>query len=223
MSTQLHRVDAWKYQRFDQSLALLCILAPAVMVIAEAINDNQQTPARGSISAYHAMLPAGAFFIPLTIAVMLFIMNGWLVPGHRVHVIMGFYLLGVLLFDHDDLTVWLHFGFAGYFFLTGSLLEIVRHDSDETWGPGKWFAMSLVLPFWLLFGNIREAWTRRSRVAWVILPFPIVYGFGRLVGGWIEVRWLFLAEWIALTAVVMQYVADAQRHATATDAQVAAA
>lgn len=204
----------WEYQRFDLTAVAACILAPAIMWVAEMAELGEAISPRGSISAYHDVVPPGAFFIPLTVAVMLFVVNGWLVAGHRIHMVMGAYLLGVILFDHDGRTMALHFAFAGYFFVTGAFLDAARDGQWPAWSPERWLVMGPVLPFWLVtrrWSRVRSLW---HRAAAILAPF-LLLGAVVLVADWtwLDDHWLFIAEWIALTVVVVQYLTDARRHA----------
>lgn len=211
ISDQIADDPDWAYQRFDQAAFGLCVFAPLIMWLADVINNGVRWP-RGSISAYHDLLPAGAFFIPLTVAVVLFIVNGWLIPGHRIHILMGLYALGVLLFDEKDATKPVHFFFAISFFFVGAFLELARHDSPDEWGPGTWVLMAPILPLWLLVRHadgLVSKW--RSAVA-ILLPFPLIWLLGQ-VWPWLDERWLFFAEWAALIALITQYLRDVQAHA----------
>ncbi len=212
LGDQLRDDDRWQYQRFDQAAVALCVLAPAIMWIAEAVNDPEVMWPRFSISTYHDLLPAGAFFIPLTVAVVLFIVNGWLIQGHRVHVIMGLYLLGVLIFDEKDATLPLHYLFAGYFFFVGAFLDAARHNSPDDWSPRKWVLMAPILPGFLLVRHhhdMRRLW--KPALA-IVLPFPALWFVG-VIWPWMGERWLFFGEWLSLTALVGQYLLDAMSHA----------
>ena len=79
----------WEYQSFDFTASAACVCAPAIMWITEMVDRGELLAPRNSISSYHDVLTAGAFFVPLTIAVMLFVVNGWIYAGHRIHVAMG--------------------------------------------------------------------------------------------------------------------------------------
>lgn len=212
LKDQLRDDERWEYQRFDQIAVALCVLAPAIMWIADAIHLRSALAPRFSISDYHNLVPPGAFFMPLTVAVVLFIVNGWLIHGHRVHVVMGLYLLGVLIFDEKDATLALHYIFAVYFFFVGAFLDAARHNSPDDWSPRKWVLMAPVLPFFLLarhHDEMRGLW--RPALA-IIVPFPAIWLLG-LTSTWLGDRWLFFAEWVALTVLVIQYLRDAMSHA----------
>jgi len=209
--------DKWEYQSFDVTAVGACVLAPAIMWVAEMIKWEHTGSPRGSISAYHSMLPAGAFFIPLTVAVMLFVVNGWLYRGHRIHVAMSAFLLGVILFDHDGASAAAHFTFAGYFFVVGAFLEAARDSKLPQWAPWRWIAMAPILPFWLLVKRRDEILRLWQRAVEIALPFAILWLLS-LAGGWLEDHWLFIAEWVALAVLVIHYLGDARGHAHANAA-----
>jgi len=212
-SAFLNKDPDWEYQSFDVTAVAACVFAPAIMWIAEMIDRAELLAPRQSISSYHDVLTAGAFFIPLTVAVMLFVVNGWIFAGHRIHVAMGAYLLGVIVFDHVGRTRPVHFFFAGAFFIVGAFLEAVRDDDVPNWSPRKWILMTPILPAWILFSR----WSRVKQQAWragaIMLPFVALALLAWVLGGWIGDRWLFFAEWIALTVLVLNYLRDARSHA----------
>jgi len=210
LQRQATKQDNWEYQRLDQTAAAACAFAPAIMWVAEMVHLREWGWFRGSISSYHDVVPPGAFFIPLTVAVMIFITNGVVVENHQVHVMMGLYLLGVILFDHDGATTIPHFFFAGYFFVTASLLDLTR-DDEINWSWRRWLGEWLTLPWVLLWSNVKDFRAQWPRVAVVLLPFIVLGGIAWLVPDFRE-RWLFIAEWLALIAVVAQYLAHAADH-----------
>ncbi len=212
LSEHLNDDPEWAYQRFDQAAFGFAVVAPLIMWIADVINNGATWP-RASISAYHSLLPAGAFFMPLTFSIVMFIVNGWLIKGHRIHILMGVYGLGVLLFDEKDATLPLHYFFAVYFFFVGAFLEVARHDSPDGWSPGMWLLMAPIMPFWLIARHWRELMTKWPFALAIILPFPALLLIGQF-WPWLEERWLFFAEWIALCVLVTQYLRDARTHAT---------
>jgi hypothetical protein len=75
-----------------------------------------------------------------------------------------------------------------------------------------WLVMAPVLPMWLLvkhFSDVARLWRPALAIA---LPFPIVWLIGT-IWPWLGDRWLFFAEWVALSALVIQYLRDAKTHA----------
>jgi hypothetical protein len=203
----------WEYQSLDVTAVAACVFAPAIMWVADMIDRAELLAPRRSISSYHDVLTAGAFFIPLSIAVMLFVVNGWIYAGHRIHVAMGAYLLGVIVFDHVGRTLPLHFAFAGAFFVVGAFLEAVRDDDVPNWSPRKWILMAPILPGWILLARWTRVKEQAGRAGAILLPF-VAFGLVAWgIGGWIGDRWLFFAEWFALTVLVSNYLRDARIHA----------
>ncbi len=215
MVNLLKNEPSWQYQSFDVTAVGACIVAPLIMWIAEMGHVGETLSSRGSISAYHDMAPAGAFFIPLTAAVMLFVVNGWIYRGHRVHVLMGAYLLGVIVFDHIGRTAVLHFAFAGLFFVVGAFLETMRDTDVPKWPPLGWLCMAPVLPVWMVLNRWTLVKRNLGRAAVILAPFAVFSLVAFVFGGWIGDRWLFFAEWVALTILVINYLRDAQAHAVA--------
>lgn len=113
--------------RFERLLAALLTLLPFGLWFADTDYRNTYCPqpspppgpaanCRDSISAYHDMADANWFYIPLTIAAIMFIVNGLVrAAGHNHNAWLGFALLGVLAFDHENERT-LHYIFAVIFF-----------------------------------------------------------------------------------------------------------
>ena len=71
---------------------------------------------RGSISSYHDVVAPAAFYVPLTLAAMLFVVNGVLKHGHWYNWVVGTLLALLVVFDHDGASRYPHFiGAIGFF------------------------------------------------------------------------------------------------------------
>lgn len=81
----------------EQVLATICILIPAGLMLF----DNEDS-VRDSISAYYDMNEAQWFYVPITAAATLFIVNGIVKNGRFYNWILGAGLLLVVMFDHDS-------------------------------------------------------------------------------------------------------------------------
>jgi hypothetical protein len=101
-----------RFARLEQVLAVLLVLTPALLIAI----DTGDEKIRGSISAYHDVSRPWAFYVPLTIAAMLFIVNGVVRRAHVYNTVLGAALMGVILFDHDGGTAVPHGIFAAVFF-----------------------------------------------------------------------------------------------------------
>ncbi len=94
-----------RFATLERWLAGLCATSPFIMWLADSRTFRE------SVSAYYDMTHSVAFYVPLTIAGMLFLVNGVIKQAHFYNAILGIAMLGVVIFNHDDFT-WLHRGFA---------------------------------------------------------------------------------------------------------------
>ena len=94
----------------EQVLATICILIPAGLLLFDGDDGI-----RGSISAYYDMTEAQWFYVPITAAAMLFIVNGIVKNGRFYNWILGAGLLLVVMFDHESAAVPHFFGAAVFF------------------------------------------------------------------------------------------------------------
>lgn len=114
------------FAKLERVLAGLCLLIPLLLICFDVGPES----VRDSISAYHNMTRAQVFFVPLTVAAMLFVVNG-VIKTHRVYnTLLGLTLIGVTLFDHDGSSKWIHYIFAAAFF-GGNALVILWFSFRE--------------------------------------------------------------------------------------------
>ena len=99
-----------RFAKVERVLAGFLAFTPLGLWIADDMN------VRGSISAYYDVSWAPAFYFPLTVAAMLFFVNGILRDRHVYNVLLGLALSGVILFDTDGGSHGLHMFFAVAFF-----------------------------------------------------------------------------------------------------------
>jgi hypothetical protein len=153
---------AWRglvrFTRFEQVLAGVCALIPLVMI---GFNDWD---IRNSISAFYSMLPAWAFYVPLTVAAMLFVVNGVVREKHFYNTILGIALFAIILFDHQgSISKIVHYVAVGIFF-AGNALVILRARADW-WikaailgGAGLLFLVAFLVDgyklFWLEWASL---------------------------------------------------------------------
>lgn len=95
---------------FERVLGVVLLATPLVLILVDT------EPIRESISAYHDVGAPAAFYVPLTVGAMLFLVNGIVRGEHVYNVVLGLALAGVILFDHDDGSAAAHTGFALLFF-----------------------------------------------------------------------------------------------------------
>jgi hypothetical protein len=87
---------------------------------------------RGSISAYYNMTKSLLFYVPLTVAFMLFIVNGLIKRQKAYNTVLGLALAGVVIFDLDNFF-YLHFGCAAVFFLGNAAVMVIFTSKRELW------------------------------------------------------------------------------------------
>ena len=184
--------------QFEIAMAAFLVMTPLLLRLADPIGKF-----RDSISAYIRMDNSHYFGIYLTMAAMLFLINGFAFfkkgsingeylydkHGRWYNVILGFSLLGVAFVPYD-LKGWciLHFIFAGIFFL-GSAIAIVIFTSNRhrKWG----WIMLLVILFALLlhFGP----------------KYGIIFPKGK------EILSLLFAEWIGMGVIAVNYILETNK------------
>ena len=100
------------FVQLERVLAAILVLTPLLLLLV----DDAPGGIRGSISSYHDVVAPEAFYVPLTVAAMLFVVNGVLKSGHWYNSALGTFLLVLLAFDHDGTSRDLHIvGAAGFF------------------------------------------------------------------------------------------------------------
>jgi hypothetical protein len=110
--------EATHFAKLERVLAILCVSTPLLFIWSDG------HPLRASISAYYDMKENELFYVPLTIASMLFVVNGVVKNKHLYNTILGVMLAGVLLFNHVEFTT-LHALFAIGFFAGNAIVIVV--------------------------------------------------------------------------------------------------
>lgn len=150
-----------RFARLERVLAAVCLSIPALLIWFD------KGSIRDSISAYYNMKENQIFYYPLTVAAMLFIVNGIVKQRMAYNTILGVMLSGVLLFNHNDAPV-LHTIFAVAFFGGNAVVILLFSSKKERWFKGLmvvgillamlgFFAFSWFTLFWaewLSFGII---------------------------------------------------------------------
>ena len=117
---------AKRFARLERVLAGVCLLIPAVLIV---FDDGS---IRDSISAYYNMEEDQFFYFPLTVAAMLFVVNGIVKQQHAYNTLLGLMLAGVILFNHDDASL-LHGAFAAAFFGGNAVVILLFSSKKERW------------------------------------------------------------------------------------------
>jgi len=122
-----------RFARLERILGALLVLTPGLLILA----DTGPEQIRDSISAYHDIAVPAAFYVPLTVGAMLFLVNGVLRHAHAYNSLLGLALSGVILFDHDGGTAIPHFVFAAAFFGGNVLVMVFFSASKSVWVKGS--------------------------------------------------------------------------------------
>ena len=141
-----------RYAKLERVLATLCLFIPVILMW----RDNWAI--RDSISAYYNMTEGQAFYVPLTVAAMLFIVNGVVKEKRVYNTILGIMLAGLVIFNHTDAKI-LHFTFATLFFVGNAIVILVFSSKKERWFKALmvfvicfsmlgWFAFKWYSVFW---------------------------------------------------------------------------
>lgn len=112
--------------RLERFLAAVCLAIPALLI------GFDHGPIRESISAYYSMEQAQVFYVPLTVAAMLFVVNGVVKKKRAYNTRLGLMLIGVVLFNHDDFSR-LHTAFAVAFFGGNAVVMVWYSPKKELW------------------------------------------------------------------------------------------
>lgn len=158
MSVERGAETVGKYASLERVLASLLAFTPLALLALEDPGSNFN-----SISAYYAMSENQVFYVPLTIAAMLFIVNGVLKREHNYNIILGVALAGLLLFNQDDWTP-LHSFFAISFFAGSAAVVLL-------FSPGTWrrFKIAFALLVGLVLVSYFLGWITFFQAEWLAL------------------------------------------------------
>ena len=130
------------FGQVERFLASFLLIAPAVIWLVDDPSDP-----RGSISAYHDMVEAQWFYVPLTVVAMLFVVNGLVRKAHEYNVALGGALVGLILLNHDGGTSDAHDVFTFLFFV-GNVV-VVLTLSEIKWSVLKPAILATMLVVWI--------------------------------------------------------------------------
>jgi hypothetical protein len=122
-----------KFAKLERILAVVCFFTPLLLLWADPGSI------RDSISAYYDMEQNQWFYFLLTVASMLFIVNGVIKQQHSYNTGLGIVLAGVILANHVDHVV-PHMVFAALFF-GGNAIVILFSTGDKRI---KWAFMAFI-------------------------------------------------------------------------------
>lgn len=119
-----------RFRRLETGLVALCALSPALMIWLDSCRDALNTVGacsgedgiRSAISHYWDMPASVAFYVPLTVAAMLFVVDGVLKKESEYNWVLGAALAVLVIFNHDQFNP-LHL--AGVFlFFAGNVVVL---------------------------------------------------------------------------------------------------
>lgn len=150
------------FVKYEVVVTAVCATTPFVLWLAGG-------PHRDSISAYYDMPDAKLFYVPLTGAALLFIVNGVVKEKtHWYNVWLGLALLAVVLFDHDGGSNVIHVPAAAAFFGGNAVVFVLFTPWGEFWAK-VFLALIMVVAFagWFAFHWYSLFWAE-SFSLWVI-------------------------------------------------------
>jgi hypothetical protein len=112
--------------KFEVVVTIVCFFIPIIVLYGDGWH------LRDSISAYYAMTKTQYFYFPLTVAAMLFIVNGVVKEKHWYNVGLGLTLAGLIFFNHRDHSM-IHNVNAGAFFLGNTVVFMIFTPRKERW------------------------------------------------------------------------------------------
>jgi len=160
--------------RLEWFLAGFCVLMPLTMIIADvgwpfADWSLLSWPNRPSISAYYDMIENQWFYFPMTVAAMLFIVNGAVKQQHWYNLALGLAVCGVILFNQDDARL-LHFVSAVAFF-AGNVVVMAFCSQGRTW----WFKGTFIVGIVGAMIGWQLGWLSLFWAEWVSLTIIAVH------------------------------------------------
>jgi hypothetical protein len=154
-----------RFAKLERVLAAVCLFIPVFLI---SFDDG---PIRDSISAYYNMQKDQMFYFPLTVASMLFIVNGVVKERHVYNSLLGVMLAGVILFNYED-TKLLHFTFAIGFFGGNAVVILLYSSRKERWFKAILVALiSLSMLGCFVFGWFTLFWAEWVSLAIISLHY----------------------------------------------------
>jgi len=150
----------------ERVLALVCILIPAFLIVFDDLH------VRKSLSAYYDMRWNQVFYFSLTVACMLFVVNGVVKRKRAYDTILGAMLAGVILFNCHD-APFVHTACASVFF--GGNGVVILFFSSRKEKPFKLFMAGVIVL--ALLGHFAFQWFSLFWAEWVSLAIVTVHYF----------------------------------------------
>jgi uncharacterized membrane protein len=153
-----------RFAKLERVLAIFCIAIPALLIYF----DGGQI--RPSISAYYSMAQSQYFYMPLTGAAMLFVVNGVVKQRRVYNMFLGTMLALLTFFNHLD-YVELHALFAIGFFAGNAFVMLVYSSKKDRWFKGLMVAViALAVLLWW-----RVSWFTLFWAEWVSMSIIAIH------------------------------------------------
>ena len=149
-------------RRFEVVLALILIFFPIALRLEDSTRD--------SISKYHDLNDPRWYFMPLTAAMMMFVVNGLVRREHGHNVVLGVLLFGVVFWDRVGDSRVLHLFSAGAFYVVAfivmalQLTAYLTKEEDRSKLGRQWLITLVTL---VLLGAVILAVKAASNTFWM--------------------------------------------------------
>ena len=158
--------DIARFAKLERVLATVCAFTPAIVWWVDP------GPIRDSISAYYNMAENQLFYVPLTMAAMLFVVNGVVKEKALYNTYLGAALAGVLLFNQHDFST-LHTVFAGAFF-GGNVAVMLFSKKARSLKLFMAAFIALAILGWLLFDWFTQFWAEWLSLGVIAVHYVLV-------------------------------------------------
>jgi hypothetical protein len=177
-----------RFRRLEIGLAALCASSPILMIVFDSCRDALNTAGvcvdeegiRSAISYYWDMPAAVAFYVPLTVAAMLFVVNGVLKKENEYNWVLGTALAVLVVFNTDQFNP---FHLAGVFvFFAGNVIVVGRAFAKNFLKIGVLGAAAL----FFVAGNLVDSDWSENWLLWLEWASLLVIATHFILVAWIS-------------------------------------
>ena len=162
-------VAAWTkpFRNLEVGLALFCSFSPVLMIVFDSCRYTDMDLAcmtsdgefeqgiRAAISHYWDMPASVAFYVPLTVAVMMFLVRASIRTSFKYNWLLGSSLLWLVVFNHDHFRE-LHY-MGVFVFFVANVVVLMRAFAGKSLKIG---VLGLAVAWLFLAGNLIDTnWT----------------------------------------------------------------
>jgi len=177
-----------RFRRLEIGLAVLCASSPILMILFDSCRNGLSNAGecageagiRSAISYYWDMPAAVAFYVPLTVAAMLFVVNGVLKKKHWYNWVLGAALALLVVFNTDQFNP---FHLLGVFvFFTGNVIVVGRALAKNFLKIGVLAAAGI----FFVAGNLADADWSENWLLWLEWASLLVIATHFILVAWIS-------------------------------------